>query len=125
MPGGGAFCLEPDLGWMLFREVDPAQALAQYAGCCPVIHLKDLYARDFSRVGKGEEVGEEKARPDKGYFEFRHTGFGMLNLPRLMPLCLDCRPEWFVVDHDLSYERDPYSDLKASLDYVNQLLAYC
>ncbi len=29
-----------------------------------------------------------------------------------MPLCLACKPKWFVVDHDLAYERDSYEDLK-------------
>ena len=59
---------------------------------------------------------------DRGHFEFRPTGYGVLNLPKLMPLCLDCEPAWFVMDHDLAYERDPYEDLKLSLDYTRALL---
>jgi hypothetical protein len=47
-------------------------------------------------------------------------------LPRLMPMCLSCAPEWFVMDHDLAYERDSFADLKLSLDYVKTLLSlYC
>ena len=46
----------------------------------------------------------------------------MLNLPKLMPLFLSCEPAWFVMDHDLAYERDPSEDLKLSLDYTRALL---
>lgn len=118
-------CMEPDLGWMLFAQADPAEALARYSYRCPVIHFKDIYAKDLSLVGKSEELGEAKARPEKGYFEFRPVGYGMLNIPKLMPLCLACKPEWFVVDHDLAYERDSYQDLKISVDYLKALMGIC
>ena len=39
-----------------------------------------------------------------------------------MPLCLACRPDWLVMDHDMAYDRDPYGDLKLSLDYTRELL---
>lgn len=115
-------CLEPDLGWMLFAGAAPAEYLKKYRDCSPVIHLKDVYAKDFSLAGDGTELGEEKARPEKGYFEFRPVGYGLLNLPKLMPFCLDCRPKWFVMDHDLAYERDSYDDLILSLNYTTHLL---
>ena len=117
--------MEPDLGWMLFAQADPAEALTKYSDRCPVIHFKDIFVKDLSLVGKGEELGETKARPEKGYFEFRPVGYGMLNIPKLMPLCLACKPEWFVVDHDLAYERDSYQDLKISLDYLKALMEIC
>lgn len=117
--------LEPDLGWMLYAGADPAVYLQKYCGCSPVIHLKDVYAKDFSLVGDGTELGEEKARPEKGYFEFRPVGYGLLNLPQLMPLCLACKPKWFVMDHDLAYERDSYDDLILSLNYTTHLLKIC
>ena len=69
------------------------------------------------------EFVPQRGTAERGHFEFRPTGYGVLNLPRLMPLCLRCHPEWFVMDHDLAYERDIYSDLKLSLDYVRGLLS--
>ena len=47
----------------------------------------------------------------------------ILDLPRLMPLCLDCQPQWLVMDHDLAYERDSFEDLRLSLEYTRSLLA--
>lgn len=118
-------CLEPDLGWMLFGGADPAYYLKLYQDCSPVIHLKDVYAVSFEQAGKGEELGEEKARPEKGFFEFRPVGYGLLDLPRLMPLCLACQPKWLVADHDLAYDRDSYEDLAWSLSYIRNMLKIC
>lgn len=115
-------CLEPDLGWMAFAQADPFSYLSKYAKRCPVIHLKDIYAEDLSKVGDAADLDSQKANPARGYFEFRPTGYGILNIPKLMPLCLKCNPEWLVMDHDLSYERNSFSDLKLSLDYVRNML---
>jgi len=115
--------LEPDLGWMEIGGGDPAWYLRRYADRCPVIHLKDYYASDNRLLGRVREFVPAKGTVERGHFEFRPTGYGVLNLPKLMPLCLACDPEWFVMDHDLAYERDSYTDLKLSLDYTRQLLA--
>ena len=103
-------CFEPDLGWIAVTGEAPAEYLKKHRAICPVIHLKDIY------------METPVTAPDKGQFTFRPTGFGNLNLPDLMPLCLDCKPEWFVIDHDLAYERDSYEDLRKSLEYTKLLL---
>ena len=115
--------LEPDLGWIEIGGGDAAWYLTRYADRCPVIHLKDYYASDRSLLGRVREFVPQRGTAERGHFEFRPTGYGVLNLPKLMPLCLRCQPEWFVMDHDLAYERDIYSDLKLSLDYVRGLLS--
>jgi sugar phosphate isomerase/epimerase len=114
--------LEPDLGWMLFMQVDPAEYLKAYSERIRAVHLKDVYAEDFSKAGSGKDLGSVKGNPEKGGFEFRPTGYGILNMPLIMPLCMACNPEWLVLDHDLAYERDSFYDLKLSLDYTKNLL---
>ncbi len=113
---------EPDLGWMEIGGADCAQYLTDYRDRCPVIHLKDYYASDRSLLGNVQEFLPSRGKADRGYFEFRPVGYGILNLPRLLPLCLACGPEWLVMDHDLSYERDPFEDLRLSLVYTKRLL---
>lgn len=115
--------LEPDLGWIEIGGGNAAEYLQQYSTRCPVIHLKDYYTSDKSLLGRVREFIPARGGAEHGYFEFRPTGYGILYLPRLIPLCLACQPEWFVMDHDLSYERDPYDDLKLSLEYTRSLLA--
>jgi sugar phosphate isomerase/epimerase len=118
--GGVGLCFEPDLGWMAYSSADPADYLRRYGPLCKVIHLKDVYAQDYAQVRL--PPGDRKGDPANGGFEFRPTGYGTVNLPRLMPLCLAPDPEWLVIDHDLAYERNPYEDLRLSLEYVKNLL---
>lgn len=113
---------EPDLGWIEIGGGDCAHYLTRYADRCPVIHLKDYYASDNTKLGRVREFVPQRGTAERGHFEFRPTGYGVLNLPRLMPLCLNCQPEWLVMDHDLAYERSSYGDLKLSLDYTRALL---
>ena len=115
--------LEPDLGWIEIGGGNAAWYLERYVDRCPVIHLKDYYASDNSLLGRVREFVPERGTAERGHFEFRPTGYGVLNLPKLMPLCLRCDPEWFVMDHDLAYERDSYDDLRLSLEYTRALLA--
>ncbi len=118
-----ALYLEPDLGWIEIGGGCCEKYLTQYVNRCPVIHLKDYYSSDNAKLGRVREFVPARGTAERGHFEFRPTGYGVLNLPKLMPLCLACDPEWMVMDHDLAYERDSYADLKLSLDYTRALLA--
>lgn len=118
-----SLAFEPDLGWIEIGGGSCAEYLTKYADRCPVIHLKDYYASGHGRLGRVREFLPARGTKERGHFEFRPTGYGVLNLPKLMPLCLRCSPEWFVIDHDLAYERDSFEDLKLSLDYTRGLLA--
>ncbi|MBR4865463.1 MAG: sugar phosphate isomerase/epimerase [Clostridia bacterium] len=115
--------LEPDLGWIEIGGGDPAAYLEKYVSRCPVIHLKDYFTTDHAKLGRVRDFVPARGGEERGHFEFRPTGYGVLNVPKLMPLCLACDPEWFVMDHDLAYERDSFDDLKLSLDYTRNLLA--
>lgn len=115
--------LEPDLGWIEIGGGDVAWYLTQYADRCPVIHLKDYYATDRKLLGRVREFSPNRGAPERGCFEFRPTGYGVVNFPALMPLCLRCQPEWFVTDHDLAYDRSSFDDLKLSLEYTKALLS--
>lgn len=114
---------EPDLGWIAIGGGSPESYLDQYRRRCPVIHLKDFYAENPQQIGDISILGEKRGGPEHSYFEFRPTGYGIVNTPALMDKVKACNPAWLVADHDLAYERDPYADLKLSLDYLKSLLA--
>lgn len=114
---------EPDLGWIEIGGGNCEYYLTRYSDRCPVIHLKDYYSADRSKHGDVRDFLPSRGTVERGFFEFRPTGYGVLNLARLLPMCLNCDPKWFVMDHDLAYERDSFLDLKLSLDYVKTLLS--
>lgn len=114
---------EPDLGWMAVGGAKPEYFLEKYRERCPIIHLKDYYAEDTAKIGNVSELNGRKGDKEHSFFEFRPTGYGILNIPALMNKVMACGPGWILADHDLAYERDSYFDLKISLDYIRNLLA--
>lgn len=100
--------LEPDLGWMSIGGAEPSYYLTKYRNRCPIIHFKYYYAA-------------KPKRPEN--FEFRPTGYGVMCNASLYELSLECKPEWYIMDHDCSYERDEFNDLQLSLEYFKNLIA--
>jgi len=76
----------------------------------------------FAVPGDVTLLGSNRGGAEQGFFEFRPTGYGIMNYPALIKPMLDCHPEWIVLDHDLAYERDPFEDLALSLAYAKSLM---
>ncbi len=112
---------EPDLGWMAIGGAKPEYFLDKYKERCPIIHLKDFYAEDITKIGNVSELNSEKGDQAHSFFEFRPVGYGVANIPALMKQITACSPEWVLADHDLAYDRDSYFDLKISLEYIKSL----
>jgi len=142
-----ALSLEPDLGWMRIAGASPLAYLQDFKGRCPVIHMKDYYCEfvhereakldksgnaceqhaekepsRFAVPGDVMLLGSNRGGAEQGFFEFRPTGYGIMNYPALVKPMLDCHPEWIVLDHDLAYERDSFEDLALSLAYAKSLM---
>ena len=103
----GLLSLEPDLGWMQIGGADPLAYLEKYKNRCPVVHFKDFIP----------------AKTEKDGFLFRPTGYGVVNNAALYEktLSFDKQPEWYILDHDCSYGRDIFFDMKISLEYFKNL----
>ena len=117
--------LEPDLGWMAIAGASARDYLIHYKDRCPVLHFKDYYSSlpiGVAIPGDVTKLGRNRGAQEQGHFEFRPTGYGIMNYPILMEPMLACRPEWIILDHDLAYERDPFYDLQLSLDYMKALV---
>lgn len=114
---------QPDLGWLALGGGDPVYYLKKYKDRCPVIHLKDYFVTEPTLLESPFVLGTERGGAEYNYFEFRPSGFGVMNFPALMPHILACEPEWITTDHDMSYERDTYKDMAMSLTYIKQLIS--
>ena len=123
--GGKELLIEPDIGWMMYAGRDPFEFLKMHKDKCPVLHLKDIYADDLSVLRADSPPNPEAERdPNNGGFCFRPTGYGIVNFPKLIPLCLDCKPDWIIPDHDLAYGRDSFTELKMSLEYTKSIMGF-
>jgi sugar phosphate isomerase/epimerase len=96
---------ELDLGWIGIGGKDPGYFAQKYKNRCPVAHFKD-----YIKTGDG--------------FLFKPTGYGAVNNAELYTVFKNCvsPPEWYIMDHDLAYGRDPYFDLKISFEYFKNLM---
>ncbi len=112
---------QPDLGWISLGGGDPKQYLEKYRSRCPVIHMKDYYASAPLLLESPYPLGNTRGEGTFNHFEFRPSGYGIMNYPNLMPLILACEPEWITTDHDLSYERDTFMDMRMGLEYTKYL----
>lgn len=88
---------EPDLAWIVRGEADPVALLREFAGRCPMIHVKDLHP-----AGEGED--------EKG---FADVGHGTLDWAKLLPAAKAAGAEWYIVEHDLP--RDPIRTIHRSI----------
>ena len=113
---------QPDLGWLVLGGGDPVRYLEKYRDRCPIIHLKDFYASAPIRMESPFLLGKQRGGPEYHHFEFRPSGYGVMNFPQLMPAVLACHPKWITTDHDESYERNTYEDMQMSLTYVRKLV---
>jgi len=114
---------QPDLGWISLGGGDPVRYLEKYKSRCPIIHMKDYFATAPLLLESPFPLGSNRGGPMYNSFEFRPSGYGIMNYPALMPTILACDPQWITTDHDLSYERDTYVDMKMGLDYTKYLVA--
>lgn len=104
---------EPDIGWIGIGGYDPMKALKKYRERIEIVHLKDYFR-------KGNIFDVEQP------FEFRPTGYGVLDWPNLIAYCENCiQPVWYVADHDAAVQGDIFHELELSLRYIRDVFPYC
>lgn len=113
----------PDIGWCLLGGGDPVYMLEKYADRCKVIHMKDYYAEGPVRLKTAHELNGKKGGEAFCHFEFRPTGYGIVDFPKLMKKIMLCEPEWITTDHDGSYCGSEYEELRISRQYTENLLS--
>ena len=88
---------EIDTYWVQAGGGDPAAWIARCAGRMPILHLKDMI------------MGPEGQR-------MAEIGEGNLNWPAILQAARQAGVEWYCVEQDNCYARDPFESLKISLD---------
>jgi sugar phosphate isomerase/epimerase len=87
---------EIDTYWIQAGGGDPAAWVRKCAGREPLLHLKDFV------MGPGREQ------------RFAEVGEGNLNWPAIMEAARESGVEWYLVEQDRCYDRDPFESLAIS-----------
>jgi sugar phosphate isomerase/epimerase len=90
------FTGEIDTYWVQHGGGDPAQWIRKLQGRSFLVHFKDMAM-----------VGHEQ--------RFAEVGEGNLNWPNILEACKSSGVEWYIVEQDNCYERDPFESLGMSL----------
>ncbi|OXS79054.1 sugar phosphate isomerase/epimerase family protein [Domibacillus enclensis] len=108
---------ELDVHWIQRGGANPVDIIRQYAGRVSLLHLKDY------------RIGSLKMPDDmKDFFtsfanliEFAEVGEGNLDFPPMIQAGLESGVEYFFVEQDDTYGRDPFDSLKISADHLRKL----
>ena len=112
---------EVDLHWVQRGGMAPLDMLKAYSGVCRLIHVKDYRvtslpqeAVDLMTSGKIME-GYEKF---VNIIEFAEVGQGNMNWPDLLPAAVEAGAEYFFIEQDMTYGRDPFDCIRDSREYL-------
>lgn len=110
---------ELDIHWIHRGGMDPVKFINQYAGRIRLLRLKD-YRISAMTMPEGDFSTKEGMM--KAYaamndiVQFAEVGEGTLDIPACIEAGLNGGSEYFLVEQDLSYGRDPFDCLKTSHD---------
>ena len=111
---------ELDIHWIHRGGMDPVKFINQYAGRIRLLHLKDYRIAAMEMEENADfntKEGMMKAYAAmNNIVQFAEVGEGTLDIPACIEAGLNGGSEYFLVEQDLSYGRDPFDCLKTSRD---------
>lgn len=112
---------EVDLHWVQRGGMAPLDMLEQYTGVCKLIHVKDfrvvpLPPSAMDLMASGDTAGFYQAFTSIA--QFAEVGAGNMNWPALLPAADAAGADFFFVEQDDTYGRDPFDCLKDSREYL-------
>lgn len=105
---------ELDVHWIQRGGENPVAYIQQYAGRIKLIHLKD-YRIAFNTESLAGGFTPEKFREAfTSCVQFAEVGEGNLPMKEIIDTGLACGSEFFLIEQDDSYGRDPFDCLETS-----------
>ena len=117
---------EVDLHWVQRGGMAPLDMLEAYAGVCKLIHVKDF--RVAPMPADAVERFEAKELDMKDFYgiflslaQFAEVGQGNMNWPALLPAAEKAGAEYFLIEQDDTYGRDPIDCIRESREYLKSI----
>lgn len=106
---------EIDVHWCQRGGANPLEIIKSFEGRIRLLHLKDYR---IAEVKMPEDPKDMKAfmTAFNDVIEFAEVGEGSLPMKEIIDLGLECGSEYFLIEQDQTYGRDPYDSLKISRD---------
>ena len=96
------FNSEIDTYWVQHGGGDPAAWIRKLKGRAYLVHFKDMAMK-----------GREQL--------FAEVGEGNLNWPAILDACKEAGTEWYIVEQDRTYDRDPFDSLAISFNNMKTM----
>lgn len=116
-----ALQFEVDLHWVQRGGMAPLDMLREYSGVCKLIHVKDfrvgvLPQEAIDKMMSGDMMGGFQMFVNLG--QFAEVGQGNMNWPELLPAAEAAGAEFFFIEQDDTYGRDPFDCIADSRAYL-------
>lgn len=112
---------EVDLHWVQRGGMAPLDMLKAYSGVCRLIHVKDYRVTSLPQEAVDlMTAGNIAEGYDKfvNIIEFAEVGQGNMNWPDLLPAAKEAGAEYFFIEQDMTYGRDPFDCIRDSREYL-------
>ena len=112
---------ELDVHWIKRAGENPVTYIQQFAGRIKLLHLKDYRIKFDSSALAGELNMEKIVSAFSNAVQFAEVGEGNLPMKEIIDAGLACGSEYFLVEQDDQYGRDPFDCLITSRDNLIKL----
>jgi len=112
---------ELDVYWIQRGGENPLTYIPKFAGRIKLIHLKDYRIKFDPAVLAGEFNREKFSAAFNGAVQFAEVGEGNLPMKEIIETGLACGSEYFLIEQDDQYGRDPFDCLITSRDHLIEL----
>lgn len=115
---------EVDLHWVQRGGMAPLDMLRAYSGVCRTIHVKDFRVVPVSQETVDHFTSRRMAEAMAGFaniVQFAEVGSGNMNWPELLPAAEAAGAEFFFIEQDDTYGRDPFDSVAQSRRYLATL----
>ena len=111
---------ELDIHWIQRGGENPVEFIKSYAGRIRLLHLKDYRVAEV-KLPQGKFDAETFMAAFTGNIEFAEVGEGNLPIKECIEAGLEGGSEYFLIEQDTTYGRDPFESLKISRDNLIKL----
>ena len=110
---------ELDIHWIHTGGADPVSVIREFAGRIRLLHLKD-YRIVYPNVDLNE-MRRQGINPQYLGIQFAEVGEGSLDISGSIEAGLEGGSEYFLIEQDRTYDRDPFDSLAISRDNLIRL----